>query len=79
MRRTVTNFSTSKDVTIEMKSLRMNMVLQSTTDGHCAEKNVIKIQVACRLHGLATITNATFQHHAHPNISKKEETLLKML
>ena len=76
MRRTVTNFSTSKDVTIEMKSLQ---VVNGTTDGHCAEKNVIKIQVACRLHGLASITNATFQQHAHPNISKKEETLLKML
>ena len=75
MRRTVTNFSTSKDVTIEMKSLQVN----GTTDGHCAERNVIKIQVACRLHGLASITNATFQQHAHPNISKKEETLLKML
>ena len=76
MRRTVTNFSTSKDVTIEMKSLQ---VVNGTTDGHCAERNVIKILVACRLHGLAIKTNATFQQHAHPNISKKEETLLKML
>ena len=73
MQSPATNFSTTKYVPVEMKSLEE----WGTTDGHCAERNVMKIWDACRLNGKTT--NATFQQHAHPNISKKEETLLKML
>ena len=65
MRRTVTNFSTTKDVAIEMRSLTK----WCTTDGHCAKRIVIKIWDARPLNGMKE--SAPFRQHAHPDFSQK--------